>query len=77
MKVGINLDIKPKSMSKFFLFISFLFSISVFSQQEIEMDFEKLNSKVTALINNHRKSLKLKELSKDTFLQKAAEDHSI
>ncbi len=69
MKVGINLDIKPKSMSKFFLFISFLFSISVFSQQEIEMDFEKLNSKVTILINNHRKSLKLKELSKDTFLQ--------
>ena len=59
------------------LFISFLFSISVFSQQEIEMDFEKLNSKVTVLINNHRKSLKLKELSKDTFLQKAAEDHSL
>ena len=64
-------------MSKFFLFVSFLFSISVFSQQEVEIDFEKLNSKVTVLINNHRKSLKLKALEKDTFLQKAAEDHSL
>jgi uncharacterized protein YkwD len=64
-------------MSKFFLFVSFLFSISIFSQQEVGIDFEKLNSKVTVLINNHRKSLKLKELTKDTFLQKAANDHSI
>ena len=63
-------------MSQFFLYISLLFSISVFSQQEVEIDFEKLNSKVTVLINNHRKSLKLKELEKDSFLQKAAEDHS-
>jgi len=63
-------------MSKFFLFVSFLFSISIFSQQEVEIDFKKLNSKVTILINNHRKSLKLKVLEKDTFLQKAAEDHS-
>ncbi|RTL13813.1 MAG: CAP domain-containing protein [Flavobacteriaceae bacterium] len=64
-------------MSKFFLFVSFLFSISVFSQQEIEIDFKKLNSKVSALINEHRKSLKLKELTKDKFLQMAAEDHSL
>mgnify|MGYP006201028591 FL=1 len=63
-------------MSQFFLYISLLFSISVFSQQEVEIDFEKLNSKVTVLINNHRKSLKLKDLEKDSFLQKAAEDHS-
>lgn len=77
MKVGINLDIKPKIMSKLFFFISFLFSISIFSQEEIEIDFEKLNSKVTILINNHRKSLKLKEFEKDTFLLKAAEDHSL
>jgi hypothetical protein len=67
MKIGINLDIKPKFMSKLFFFISFLFSISLFSQEEIEIDFEKLNSKVTVLINNHRKSLKLKEFEKDTF----------
>lgn len=77
MKIGINLDIKPKFMSKLFFFISFLFSISLFSQEEIEIDFEKLNSKVTILINNHRKSLKLKEFEKDTFLLKAAEDHSL
>ena len=64
-------------MSKFFLFVSFLFSISIFSQQEVEIDFKKLNSKVSFLINNHRKSLKLKEFEKDTFLQKAAEDHSL
>ncbi len=64
-------------MSQFFLYISFLFSISIYSQQEVEIDFEKLNSKVTFLINNHRKSLKLKELEKDTFLIKAAEDHSL
>lgn len=64
-------------MSKFFLFVSFLFSISIFSQQEVEIDFKKLNSKVSFLINNHRKSLKLKEFEKDTFLLKAAEDHSL
>ena len=28
-------------MSKFFLFVSFLFSISIFSQQEVEIDFKK------------------------------------
>ncbi|UGS21992.1 CAP domain-containing protein [Flavobacterium cyclinae] len=64
-------------MSKFFLFVSFLFSISIFSQKEVEIDFKKLNSKVSILINNHRKSLKLKEFDKDTFLLKAAEDHSL
>lgn len=64
-------------MNKLFTSIVILFSISIFSQQKIEIDFEKLNSKVTTLINNHRKSLKLKELTKDTFLIKAAEDHSL
>ena len=64
-------------MSKFFLFVSFLFSISIFSQKEVEIDFKKLNSKVSILISNHRKSLKLKEFDKDTFLLKAAEDHSL
>lgn len=32
---------------------------------------------MSILINNHRKSLKLKEFDKDTFLLKAAEDHSL
>ena len=53
MKVGVNLDIKPKSMSKFFLFVSFLFSISIFSQQELEIDFKKLNSKVSVFDSNY------------------------
>ena len=64
-------------MSKIFLYLSLLFSITLFSQKEISIDFEKLNSKVSILINKHRKSLKLKELTKDTLLQKAAEDHSM
>ena len=65
-------------MNRFFLFCSLVFSVVVFSQQnEATIDIEKLNVKVSTLINNHRKTLKLKELQKENSLQKAAEDHSL
>jgi uncharacterized protein YkwD len=65
-------------MNRFFLFCSLIFTLGMFSQEkETIIDIEKLNVKVSTLINNHRKTLKLKELHKENSLQKAAEDHSL
>jgi len=44
--------------------------------QETSINFKKLNEKVAEQINKHRKTLKLNEISPDSHLKMAAEDHS-
>jgi uncharacterized protein YkwD len=57
-----------------FLFLtSFTYS---FSQEKSNIQLEILKTKLTNIINNHRKSLKLKELSEDINIQKAAKNQS-
>jgi uncharacterized protein YkwD len=62
-------------MQKIILYIFFFISAISFSQ-ETKIDVVKLNTKVSNLINNHRKTLKVKTLEKDEYLKKAAEDQS-
>lgn len=54
-------------------FITFTFS---FAQEKNNIQLESLKNKLTNIINDHRKSLKLKELTKDINIQKAAESQS-
>ena len=54
-------------------FITFRFS---FAQEKNNIQLESLKNKLTNIINDHRKSLKLKELTKDINIQKAAENQS-
>lgn len=62
-------------MQKLILYLFLFFSIISYSQ-ETKIDVEKLNTKVSILINNHRKTLNVKTLEKDEVLKKAAKDHS-
>lgn len=60
-------------MKKVFLYILVLSSYISFAQ---DINLDELNIKVLNLVNNHRKSLNVKEFEKDDYLKKAAEDHS-
>jgi len=64
-------------MTKFILICCLLFSNFFWGQhKEVKIDFEELGSKVTILINDHRKRLKAVALHNENSLQKAAQDHS-
>lgn len=58
-----------------FIILICLFYFST-NAQETSINFKKLNEKVSEQINKHRKTLKLNELSPDSHLKMAAEDHS-
>lgn len=64
-------------MTKFILICCLLFSNFFWGQhKEVKIDFEELGSKVTIIINDHRKRLKAVALHNENSLQKAAQDHS-
>ena len=62
---------------KHIIFLIFLIAVTFsFGQEKNNIQLESLKDKLTNIINNHRKSLKLQELSKDINIRKAAENQS-
>ncbi|MCO6163746.1 CAP domain-containing protein [Flavobacterium sp. NRK F7] len=60
-------------------FLPILLALVTFqtNAQELTIDYNRLNEKVIALINEHRNQLQLSELKKDAILFKAAKDQSL
>lgn len=52
------------------------FNSFVIAAQELNLNYDDLENSILELINQHRKSLKINKLEKDTVLQKAAQDQS-
>ena len=57
-------------------YLIFLFFTTSLIAQKIDIDLVKLNTELTSIINNHRKSKKLNSLEKNKMLEKAALDQS-
>jgi len=64
-------------MKYYILFLVMFFNLSTFGQEKNNIKVESLKIKLSKIINDHRKSLKIKELSSDVNLKKAAINQSI